>query len=67
MEFDEMINSYKGKRFSQEEYLTFENAALEKHEYYQGVIYGLHGHIIVPEEEVERQLSIIRHNNLLNS
>lgn len=40
----EPIVVYGKKKFTIEEYLEYENASLEKHEYYKGEIFLLHGH-----------------------
>ena len=42
----EKIETYEGKRYSIEEYLAFENAAIEKHQYYQGVFFDMEGNIV---------------------
>jgi Uma2 family endonuclease len=43
-ELREPIVVYGKKKFTIEEYLEYENASLEKHEYYKGEIFLLHGH-----------------------
>ena len=42
-ELREPIVAYGKKRFTEEEYLSFENASQEKHEYYQGEIFAKAG------------------------
>jgi Uma2 family endonuclease len=44
MEIKEPIVLYGKKKFTVEEYLEFERASLEKHEYYQGEIFLMQGH-----------------------
>ena len=43
MEVNEPAVAYNRKRYSIEEYLEMENAATEKHEYYQGEIFAMSG------------------------
>lgn len=43
MEIREPVAPYKGRRVPIEEYLEMENAADEKHEYYQGEIFAMSG------------------------
>lgn len=44
MEVREPIVAYGKKKFTVEEYLEFERASEEKHEYYQGEIFQMYGH-----------------------
>jgi Uma2 family endonuclease len=44
MEINEPIVAYGKKKFTVEEYLEFEKAATERHEYYQGEIFRMLGH-----------------------
>jgi Uma2 family endonuclease len=44
MEVNEPIVAYGKNKFTAEEYLQFEKAATEKHEYYQGEIFRMPGH-----------------------
>ncbi len=57
----ETIEAYKGKRYSIEEYLAFENVAIEKHQYYKGVIFDMDCNI-VPDDVV----AIISHYQMIN-
>lgn len=44
MKVNEPIVAYGKNKFTAEEYLQFEKAATERHEYYQGEIFRMHGH-----------------------
>jgi len=44
MEVHEPIAVYGKKKFTVQEYLEFEKASLEKHEFYKGEIFKMHGH-----------------------
>ena len=44
MEINEPIVAYGKKKFTVEEYLEFEKAATERHEYYKGEIFRMLGH-----------------------
>ncbi len=44
MEVREPVVAYGKKKFTVEEYLEFERASEEKHEYYQGEIFQMYGH-----------------------
>jgi Uma2 family endonuclease len=44
MEIHEPIIAYGKKKFTVQEYLEFEKTATERHEYYQGEIFRMHGH-----------------------
>jgi Uma2 family endonuclease len=44
MEVNEPIVAYGKKKFTEEEYLQMEKAATERHEYYKGEIFQMHGH-----------------------
>ena len=44
MEVHEPIAVYGKKKFTAGEYLEFEKASLEKHEFYKGEIFRMHGH-----------------------
>ena len=44
MEVNEPIVAYGKKKFTVQEYLEFEKAATERHEYYQGEIFRMQGH-----------------------
>lgn len=44
MEAKEPAVAYGKKQFSEEEYLEMERAATERHEYYKGEIFDMHGH-----------------------
>ncbi|HEX7847945.1 MAG TPA: Uma2 family endonuclease [Chitinophagaceae bacterium] len=46
----EPVVAYGKKRFTIEEYLEFENASQEKHEYYQGEIFAMSGAKIIHNE-----------------
>ena len=43
MEIKEPAVDYSKKKYTIEEYLEMENAAIEKHEYYQGEIFAMSG------------------------
>jgi Uma2 family endonuclease len=43
MEVNEPAIAYSNRKYSQEEYLEMEDAATEKHEYYQGEIFAMSG------------------------
>jgi len=44
MEVREPIVAYGKKKFTEQEYLEFERASEEKHEYYRGEIFQMYGH-----------------------
>jgi Uma2 family endonuclease len=44
MEVKEPIVAYGKSKFTEEEYLQMERAATERHEYYKGEIFRMHGH-----------------------
>lgn len=44
MEVNEPIVAYGKNKFTEEEYLQMEKAATERHEYYKGEIFQMHGH-----------------------
>jgi Uma2 family endonuclease len=44
MDVNEPIVAYGKKKFTVEEYLEFEQSSLEKHEFYRGEIFRMHGH-----------------------
>jgi Uma2 family endonuclease len=44
MEVNEPIVSYGKTKFTVQEYLEFERASLERHEFYKGEIFRMHGH-----------------------
>jgi len=44
MEVNEPITAYGKKKFTIQEYLEFEKSSLEKHEFYKGEIFRMHGH-----------------------
>jgi Uma2 family endonuclease len=44
MEVNEPIIAYGKKRFTVEEYLEFERSSSERHEFYKGEIFRMHGH-----------------------
>jgi Uma2 family endonuclease len=44
MEVNEPIVAYGKKNFTVQEYLEFEKSSLEKHEFYKGEIFRMHGH-----------------------
>lgn len=44
MDINEPIVAYGKKIFTEEEYLQMEKAATERHEYYKGEIFKMHGH-----------------------
>jgi len=44
MDVKEPIVVYGKKKFTEEEYLQIEKASSERHEYYQGEIFQMHGH-----------------------
>lgn len=44
MEVHEPIAAYGKKKFTEQEYLEFERVSVEKHEYYRGEIFRMHGH-----------------------
>jgi Uma2 family endonuclease len=52
MEINEHGLVYNSKKYSVEEYYAFENASIDKHEYYDGVIRDMDGNI-VSDEEIE--------------
>src|ERR1700759_3094730 len=63
MELNEPAIAYSKGKYSIGEYLEMENAATEKHEYYQGEIFAMSGakknHIII-----NRNLMVLLANNL---
>lgn len=44
MEVNEPIVAYGKKKFTVQEYLEFEKSSLERHEFYKGEIFRMHGH-----------------------
>jgi len=44
MEVNEPITAFGKKKFTIQEYLEFEKSSLEKHEFYKGEIFRMHGH-----------------------
>jgi Uma2 family endonuclease len=44
MEIQEPIVAYGKKKFTVQEYLEFERSSTEKHEFYKGEIFRMHGH-----------------------
>lgn len=44
MDVKEPIVAYGKKKFTVQEYLEFEKASLERHEFYKGEIFEMHGH-----------------------
>ena len=44
MEVNEPLAIYGKKKFTEQEYLEFEKSSNERHEYYQGEIFRMHGH-----------------------
>src|SRR5438477_7564230 len=44
MDLHEPIIAYGKKKFTEQEYLEFEKSSPEKHEYYRGEIFRMHGH-----------------------
>lgn len=56
MEVNENGLIYNSRRYSVEEYYAFENASIDKHEFYDGVIRDMEGNI-VSDEEIEEAKS----------
>jgi len=56
MEVNEHGLVYNSRKYSVEEYYAFENASIDKHEYYDGVIRDMDGNI-VSDEEIENTKS----------
>ena len=63
MEVNEPAIAYSKQKLSIEEYLEIENAAFEKHEYYQGEVFAMSG-AKVPHNEIASNLSGILYNKL---
>ncbi len=60
MELQEPAIAYSKQKMTIEEYLEFENAATEKHEYYQGEIFAMSGAKLAHNEIVVNTLSSIK-------
>ena len=63
MEIREPLAAYNKQRFSIEEYLEMEDAATEKHEYYQGEIFAMSGEK-VPHNEISGNLYFVLRKKL---
>lgn len=63
MEVNEPAIAYSKQKVSIEAYLEMENAAFEKHEYYQGEIFAMSG-AKVPHNQIAGNLSGILYNKL---
>ena len=52
-----LIENYEGRRYSHEEYLAFENKAIEKHQFFKGVIFDMDLNIVADDfiADVERK------------
>jgi hypothetical protein len=56
MDILERLLAESTKRYSIDEYLKFENISIEKHEYYQGVIYNREELTVVSDDEIQKVL-----------
>jgi len=63
MDIREPAVAYSKQKFSIEEYLTMENAAAEKYEYYRGEIFAMSG-AKVPHNTIARNLLVVLANKL---
>jgi len=61
MELHEPPIAYSKQKMSIEEYLAFENAADEKHEYYQGEVFAMSGAKVTHNRIVVKTLAAISH------
>lgn len=57
MEVNEHGLVHNSRKYSVEEYYAFENASIDKHEYYDGVIRDMEGNIVSDEEIEEAKTS----------
>lgn len=63
MDVNEPAIDYRKQKMSVEEYLDFENASTEKHEYYQGEIFAMSG-AKVPHNEISLNFATVLKNKL---